>query len=431
MPLTDVKIRSAKPSDRTLKLSDGEGLQLWISPAGARTWRLAYRSAGKQRAIGIGPYPAVSLSAARRARDAAKRLLATGNDPAAHGTVITVALDEARRIEAGASPREATAAAAEAAKQREAVLPGESFREVAKEWLAKTSMDGRAEVTVEKVSWLLGFALDELGEKSVRSISSREVLGILRKVEARGRIESANRLRSVIGRVFRYAIATDKAENDPTIALRGAIATPVVRHRPAIVEEKPFGALLRAVWGFEGLATIRYALKLMAYLAPRPGELRLAEWSEFDLDGAAWNIPAGRMKMRRPHRKPLPLQALALLRELHDITGEGRLVLPGQRVWTRPLSENTLNACLRRLGYSADEVTAHGFRASFSTIANQSGKWSADAIEKELGHLDEDEARRAYARGMFWTERIDMMQWWADRCDELRQGNATTSSAST
>ena len=422
MPLTDAKIRAAKPTEKTVKLSDGEGLQLWIAPSGNRSWRLAYRFEGKQRGLGIGPYPAVSLSAARRARDAAKRLLATGNDPAGHGASITVALDEARRIDAGASTKEAATAAAVAAKQREAVLPGESFREVAKEWLTKTSKDGRAEVTVEKVSWLLGFALDDLGEKSVRTISSRDVLGVLRKVEARGRIESANRLRSVVGRVFRYAIATDKAENDPTVALRGAIATPVVRHRPAIVDEKPFGALLRAVWGFEGLATIRFALKLMAYLAPRPGELRLAEWSEFDLDGAAWNIPAGRMKMRRPHRKPLPTQAVTLLRELHEITGAGRLVLPGQRVWTRPLSENTLNACLRRLGYSADEVTAHGFRASFSTIANQSGKWSADAIEKELGHLDEDEARRAYARGLFWTERVDLVQWWADECDRMRLG---------
>lgn len=422
MPLTDAKAKGAKPSEKTTKLSDGGGLQLWISPGGAKTWRMAYRYASKQRAVSVGPYPAVGLAAARRARDTIKILLAAGNDPADHPAEILVAIDIARRVDQGAAATEATKAAREAATAKAAVAAGESFNDVAAEWLIKTATDGRAGETVTKNSWLLGLAREELGPASMRSISSRQVLDVLRKVEARGKIESAHRLRSVIGRVFRYAIATDRADNDPTVALRGALTSLVVTHRPAIVEEKAFGGLLRAVWDFDGLVTIRAALQLMAYLAPRPGELRLAEWSEFDLNTALWRIPEARTKMRRPHVKPLPPQAVAILKGLHEVTGTSTLILPGQRSWKRPLSENTMNAALRRLGYSKDDVTSHGFRATFSTLANESGAWSSDAIEAELAHQDRDEVRRAYARGRYWEERVRLMTWWADRCDELRQG---------
>jgi integrase len=422
MPLTDAKARAEKPGETVKKLSDGGGLQLWIAPGGARTWRMAYRFAGKQKMLAIGPYPAVALSAARRAREAAKALLAAGNDPSNAPEEIMLAIDTARRMDRGATMADAVKAAAEAAKLREEIAPGQTFNEVADEWHAKLGRDGRAEVTLGKIAWLLNFARPELGAKSMRSITSRDVLDVLRKVETRGRVESANRLRSVIGGVFRYAISVGKADNDPTVALRGALTTPVTKHRAAITDPRQFGGLLRAVWDFEGLTTIRSALILMAYLAPRPGELRLAEWSEFDLDGATWTIPAARAKMRRAHRKPLPAQAVAVLRDLHKITGAGRLVFPGQRTWSRPLSENTLNAALRRLGFGKDDMTAHGFRAAFSTIANESGLWAEDAIERELGHMDQDEARRAYARGAYWDERTKLMAWWANHCDSLREG---------
>jgi len=224
--------------------------------------------------------------------------------------------------------------------------------------------------------------------------------------------------------VFRYAVATARAESDPTFALKGALARPNVKPRPAITDKKAFGALLRAIDGFRGQPETCAALKLMALLAPRPGELRLAHWREFDLDTAAWTIPAERMKMRREHRAPLPRQAVAILRELHGLTGRGDLVFPSIRTAARPISENTLNAALRRMGYAQDEMTAHGFRATFSTIANESGKWNRDAIERALAHVEGNAVRRAYLRAEYWDERVAMAQWWADTLDTLRSAPA-------
>jgi integrase len=245
---------------------------------------------------------------------------------------------------------------------------------------------------------------------------------VLRKVEGKGLIETAHRLRATIGEVFRYAIATQRAKNDPTYALRGALQQPVTKHRAAILDPKELGGLLRAIEAFQGQPTTTTALKLMALLFPRPGELRLAEWKEFDLDKALWTIPASRTKMRREHRVPLPRQALMILRELHSVTGYAALVFPGLRSVKRPISENTLNGALRRMGYTQDEMTSHGFRAAASTLLNESGKFSADAIERALAHQDADAIRRAYARGEHWQERVTMAQWWADHLDSLRDG---------
>jgi integrase len=228
-------------------------------------------------------------------------------------------------------------------------------------------------------------------------------------------------MREAIGSVFRFAVATGRAENDPTFALRGAIATPKATHRAAILDPKAFGALLRAIDGFQGQPTTRACLQLMALLFPRPGELRLAEWGEFDLDKAVWGIPAKRTKMRRDHACPLPRQAIAILEGLRPFTGHSVLVFPGLRTDKRPISENTLNGALRRLGYAKDEVTAHGFRATASTMLNESGLWSHDAIERALAHQDPDAVRRAYARGAYSDERARMAQWWADHLDELRK----------
>lgn len=335
----------------------------------------------------------MSLAEAREKRDAAKKLLAAGTDPSAK---------------------------AKLEKLAKATADANTFNAVADEYLAKLAREGRAETTVEKVTWLLDFARPHIGDRPIASISAAEVLAALRTVETRGRLESARRLRSTIGAVFRYAIATARAENDPTFALRGALAAPVVKSRPAITDPKRFGGQLRAIDGFEGQPTTHAALKLMALLFPRPGELRMAEWPEFNLDEAVWVIPAQRMKMRRPHRSPLSRQAVEILRGLHTITGNHELVFPSVRSWARAISDNTLNAALRRLGYSQDEATAHGFRATASTLLNESGRWNVDAIERQLAHVEESEVRRAYARGEYWDERIRMIQWWADCIDELK-----------
>jgi integrase len=240
-------------------------------------------------------------------------------------------------------------------------------------------------------------------------------------VEARGRLETARRLRSKIGEVFRYAVATGRAENDPTGALKGALAAPIVKHRAAIVEPKAFGGLLRALAAYQGAPETAAALKLLPLTLARPGELRAAEWAEFDLDAAVWSIPAGRMKMKRPHRVPLAPQAIAVLRELKELTGDGKFLFPSFRSRSRCMSENTINAALRRLGFTKDEMTGHGFRASASSILNESGLWNPDAIERQLAHVDNNSIRRAYARADFWEERVKMMAWWADKCDQLQR----------
>jgi integrase len=247
-------------------------------------------------------------------------------------------------------------------------------------------------------------------------------LAVLRNVDNKGHHETARRMRSSIGEVFRYAIATARATNDPTFALRGALTVPVVKHRAAITDPKEFGGLLRAIDAFQGQPSTIAALKLMSLLFPRPGELRKAEWKEFDFENAVWTIPAARTKMRREHRVPLSTQALAVLRELHPFTGHAELVFPGLQSVLKPLSENTLNVALRRMGYGQNDATSHGFRATASSLLNESGKWSSDVIERALGHQDADAVRRAYARGEHWKERVAMNQWWADHLDTLRNG---------
>ena len=268
----------------------------------------------------------------------------------------------------------------------------------------------------------MSFALPALGSRPIDEISAREVLAVLKEVEARGIHETARKLRTAIGDVFRYAIATARAENDPTIALRGALVTPTVTPRAAIVAPKAFGGLLRAIEDYQGALETRAALELLALTFVRPGELRAAEWVEFDLAAAVWEIPAGRMKMRKPHRVPLAPRVLAVLKELRKLTGQDRFLFPSVRSVARCMSENTLNAALRRMGFKNEDMTSHGFRASASSMLNESGLWNADAIERQLAHVDGDSVRRAYARAEFWDERVRMMTWWAERCDELRRG---------
>lgn len=294
-----------------------------------------------------------------------------------------------------------------------------SFRVVAEEWLQKRTREGLGDITVAKAKWLLEFAYPALADRKISEITTPELLGVLREVEGRGRHETARRLRSVCGRVFRYAIATGRAEHDLAAGLRDALITPKVKHLAAITNTQEVGPLLRAIEGFSGHAVTRLALRLAPHVFVRPGELRHAEWTEIDLDNALWSIPAGKMKMRRPHKVPLSRQSLAILREVQEITGTGQYVFPGFQSLKRPMSENALNGALRRLGYSGDEMTSHGFRAMASTLLNEMGRWHPDAIERQLAHVESDGVRRAYARGEYWEERVQMMQHWSDHLDAL------------
>jgi integrase len=393
MPLKDVAVRNAKPSGKPRKLSDGGGLHVLIQPTGGKLWRLAYRFAGKQKTLALGVYPVVSLDEARKRRDEAKKLLARSVDPSVR-----------RKADKQAGT-------------------DSTFRGVAEEVIAKLEREGRAPATLSKKRWLLDFAYPTLGDRAVAEITARDLLALLRKIENRGLYEKARRLRSTCGMVFRYAIATGRAERDPSMDLRGALTAPQVNHRATIVDPKSIGALLRAIDGFDGQPTTRAALRLAAYVFVRPGELRHAEWNEFDFDAAVWSISEEKMKMRRSHRVPLARQPLTILRELQQITGNGRWLFPSVRSFTRPISENTLNAALRRLGYSSEEMCTHGFRGMASSRLNEMGRWNADAIERQLAHQEANAVRRAYTHGAeFWSERVQMMQAWADYLDGLREG---------
>ncbi len=392
--LTDTRARSAKPTVRPLKLSDAGGLHLLVQPHGSKLWRMAYRFAGRQKTLALGVYPTVSLLEAREKRDGAKRLLAKGIDPSAQ-----------RRLD-----------------RQAARTPGTTFKAVAEEVIVKLEKEGRADATLTKKRWLLQFAYPSVGHRPIAEITAPELLSVLRRVEERGCYETARRLRSTFGTVFRYAIATGRAERDPAADLRGALISPKVTHRPAIVDPASIGALLRAIEGYAGHPLTTAALRLAPLAFVRPGELRCAEWSEFDLEAAEWRIPAAKMKMRRPHRVPLSRQALAIVGDLQARTGDERWLFPSVRSTSRPMSENTLNAALRRLGYGPDEMTTHGFRSMASTRLNEMGRWNPDAIERQLAHQEPDDVRRAYTHAAeYWLERVQMMQEWADYLDELRE----------
>jgi integrase len=393
MPLTDAAIRNLKPRDKPYKVADFEGLFLLVKPTGSRLWHQKYRIDGKERLLAIGPYPEVSLAQARVARDAARALLATGKDPS-----------EAKQDR----------------KREDKERRGLTFESQAQAFLDKTMKEGRAATTLSKSEWLLSMANADFGSKPMSEITSPMVLRCLRKVEAKGNYETAKRLRAKISSVFRFAVANGTATTDPTYALKDALIRPTAKPRAAIVHPTALGELMRAIDGFHGQAVTRIALQLLALLVPRPGELRAAKWTEFDFEGAVWSIPAERMKMRRPHKVPLSKQALSYLGDLKLLTGCGEFVLPSLVSSKRTMSENTLNTALRRMGFGANEMTSHGFRATFSTLANESGLWNPDSIERALAHIESNDARRAYARGEHWNERVRMAEWWANYLEAVR-----------
>lgn len=395
MGLTAVAIKAAKGRDKPYKLTDGDGLFLYVTPKGGRYWRMNYRHLGKQKTLAFGVYPDTGLADAREQRDAARKLLARGEDPAER-----IKLD---RIAA-------------------TVAASNSFKAVADEWLIKVEREDRSAATMKKLRWLLDFINASVGKRPIASISAQELLVMLRKMEGKGKYETAKRLRSTCSQIFRYAIATARAERDVAADLRGALIAPKPVHRAAITGAKEAGGLLRALDAFEGHPNTKVALGLLPHVFVRPGELRYAEWSDFDFDKALWTIPPHKTKMRRAHTIPLSRQALAILATIEHDAEYSRFLFPSLRSIDRPMSENTINAALRRMGYAQDEMTGHGFRAMAATLLNEMGLWHPDAIERQLAHCDNNAVRRAYTRGEYWDERVRMMQHWSDRLDFLRDG---------
>lgn len=404
MALTDTAIRNAKPQAKPYKLADEKGLFLLVQPSGGKLWRLKFRVDGRdeqgnpkriEKKVGFGAYPDVNLKEGRRLRDEARATLAAGIDPA-----------EKKR-------RDAHTAKISAAN---------SFQAAARAYIDKCKREGRAEATTTKQEWLLNLLDRAIGQRPIAEIQPFEMLEAVRKYETTGRTEAAHRALQFASQVFRFAIANQLAASDPTRDLRGALTSHKAKHHAAILEPKKAGELLRAIDGYDGHPVTRYALQLAALVFVRPGELRHAEWSEIDADAKVWRIPAAKMKARVEHVVPLSRQALGVLAQARALTGDGQYVFPSIRTHLRPMSENTVNAALRRLGYSNNEMTGHGFRAMASTLLNESGKWSPDAIERALAHKDKDAVRAAYHRGQHWQERVDMAQWWADHLDTLRTG---------
>lgn len=396
MPLTDNAIRSAKPREKNWKLSDEKGLYLLITPKGSKRWSLKFRFAGKEKKLSLGLYPDLGLKEARRLRDEARNELALGIDPA-------------RR-------KQGEKAAAKLGSDN-------SFEAVAEEFLEKRENEGLAETTLSKNRWFLDQLRQSIGKLPVADITPREVLDALKKVESGGKRETANRMRSFASRVFRYAVATARADADPAHALRGALAAPVVKHFAAITDAARLGELLRAIDGYAGEPATMVALKLTPHVFQRPGEVRKMRWTELNLEKNIWIIPASRMKQRQDdHAVPLSSQSVDLLRSMEGLSSHGEYVFPSARTKLRPMSENAINGALRRLGFAGSEMTAHGFRTTASSLLNESGKWNPDAIERALSHKDKNAVRGTYNRSPYWAERVEMAQWWSDYLDQLIMG---------
>jgi integrase len=394
MFLSATAISKAKPGNKPKKLFDGDGLFLLIQPSGSKWWRLKYRFRGKEKLLSLGVYPEISLKVARERREAARRLIAEGIDPAVN-----------RRI--------AKASDTEGGKN--------TFETVAREWLAKFSANWEKSHTDKITRRLEVNVFPWLKSRIVREITAQELLHCLRRIESRGALETAHRTLQNCGQILRYAVVTGRAERDICSDLRGALPPPKETHLASITNPKEIGKLLRTVDGYTGGYVVRYALKLAPLVFLRPGELRKGEWQEVDFSEAEWRIPAERMKMRVPHIVPLSKQAIAVLTELQAITGnegKGKYLFPGIRKNGKPMSENTINAALRGMGYPKEEMTGHGFRSMASTLLNENG-WNRDAIERQLAHGERDSVRAAYNYAEFLSERRKMMQWWADHLDKL------------
>lgn len=399
MPLSNFAISKAAPREKPYQMTDGFGLSLLIEPNGSKKWRFRYYFAKRQKMIGLGVFPMTTLAEARARRDEARTLVTKGIDPS-----------EQRREVADTRNRN-------------------TFGAVAAEVLSNKQTMEAAEATMSKNRWLLESLAAPLKDRPIAEITAKEILDLLKRVELTGRRESARRLRGAIGSVFRYAIVTLRATSDPTQAIHGALLPPKVTHHAAIIDEQKFGALMRSIDEYDGWPTLRAMMKFTALTIARPGEVRGALRREFDLKKAVWHIPPERMKMRREHDVPLSPQALAVLEEIWPLSEGYELIFASIRSTIKPLSEAAINSALRRMGYTQDEMTAHGFRSSASTILNSRG-FNRDVIEAALGHQDEDEIRRIYNRSRYWPERVQLMNEWAVIIEELAGNERTGAKAS-
>lgn len=395
MPLSDTAIRKMKPTEKIQRLFDGGGLYLEVSPAGGKWWRLKYRYGGKEKRLSLGTYPDTGLADARSKRDAARRLLAGGTDPGEH-----------RKAEKAAGEDRAA----------------NSLEVVAREWHAKQATKWVKDHADRTMLRLENDIFPWLGKRPIAEVTAKELLAAVNRIADRGAVESAHRALQTCGQVFRYAIATGRADRNPAADLRGALPPVKQTHLAAITDPGKVGGLLRAMDAYAGSFVTKCALRLAPLVFVRPGELRNAEWSEIDLDKAEWSIPAAKMKMREPHLVPLSTQAVAILRELHALTGRGQYVFPSARSPKRPMSNNAVLSALRRMGFDKEEMSGHGFRAMARTILDETLHFRPDYIEHQLAHAVKDPNGRAYNRTAHLPERRKMMQGWANYLDGLKGG---------
>lgn len=392
MALTDTAIRNAKPREKLYRLADANGLCLEVTPTGSKLWRYRYRYDGKARMYALGAYPAVSLAEARAKRDEVRQLLTQGIDPS-----------QQKKADQQAQRQE-----------------GISFKTLAEEWFSYNAPRWADSTRYKARLYLDNDVLPVIGSHTAKAVTRPELVELIRKVEARGTLNAAGKIRQWLHQIFRYGLAIGAVEANPATDLSVVAAPPkATRHHPSVAFTELPELLDKCEVANIHIMT-RYAIKLLVLTAARPGELRSAPWSEFDLDTATWTIPTSRMKARRPHVVPLPNQAVAILRQLHEITGSYPLLFPGQQNSVRPMSENTINKALRQMGYK-DRQTGHGFRHLLSTELNGRG-YNRDWIESQLAHGDKDEIRATYNHATYLEQRREMMQAWADSIDALRAG---------
>jgi integrase len=403
VPLTDAKARNAKPGEKPVKLSDGDGMYLLVTPNGGKCWRFKYRFGGKEKLLALGTYPEISLSDARQRREEARKQVAHGVDPGA-----VKKAQKASRVDSEAN----------------------SFEVVAREWHEKFKESWSPSHSHTTITRLERDIFPWMGKRPISEIEPPEVLSVLQRIESRGAVETARRMKIVCGQVFRYAVATGRAKRDPTPDLKGALKPVISKHMAALTDPKEVAPLLRAIGDYKGSFVVKCALHLAALFFVRPGELRSAQWSEIDLEAAEWNIPVERMKLPlktkqerkgQSHLVPLSSQAITILEELKPLTGHSKYVFPSLRTPSRPMSDNAVLSALRRMGFAKDEMSGHGFRAMARTILDEVLQVRPDFIEHQLAHAVSDPNGRAYNRTAHLAERRKMMQTWADYLDELKK----------
>jgi len=394
MPLSDIAVRNAKPTSKAFKMYDEAGLFLQVTPQGGKWWRFKYRYLGKEKLLSLGTYPDVSLKDAREKRNEARKLLSNGKDPSE--------VKQAQKHEAK-------------------MLAANTFESVAREWHEKQSLKWEPKSALRIIRLLSRNIFPSIGKMPIAQVKASDLLDAIQKIEKRGTIETAHRALMFCGQVFRYAIATDRAQADLSLVLKGALIPINEKHHASITDPKQVADLLRAIDGYDGAELTKLALKLAPLVFVRPGELRNAEWSEFDLDAGEWRLPAHKMKMKAVHIVPLSKQAVGIMEALKAHRSIGKYVFSGLRSADRAMSENTINAALRRLGYTKEQMTGHGFRSMASTILHEQG-WPHEAIERQLAHAERNKVSAAYNYAEHLPKRREMMQSWADYLDGLRNG---------